>query len=112
MTELVRGVAASVGTKEGTVALLFSIADAFAVFDELTSDTVLVVAEGGPEWTPVLLRVGAIVTDVGGVLSHPAIVARQAGIPCVVGTRIATAVLRNQMRVVVDGSVGVVLSVS
>jgi pyruvate,water dikinase len=111
VTELVRGVSASTGTKEGTVALLLSIADAFAVFSELTADTVLVVPEAGPDWTPVLLKVGAIVTDVGGVLSHPAIVARQAGIPCVVGTRTGTTVLHDQMRVVVDGSAGVVLSV-
>lgn len=92
------------------MALVRSLEDAFARFDTLNSDTVLVVAEGGPDWTPVLLKVGAIVTDMGGVLSHPAIVARQGGIPCVVGTRAATNVLHDGMLVLVDGTNGVVLS--
>lgn len=111
LTELVRGTAASGGVKEGCVAVIHSIEDAISRFDTLSSDTVLVLADGGPDWTPVLLRAGAIVTDMGGVLSHPAIVARQEGIPCVVGTRIGTSVLKEGMLVLVDGGQGRIFSV-
>ena len=52
--------------------------------------------------------IGALVTDVGGVLSHPAIIAREFGIPAVVGTGDATTTLRSGQRVTVDGTRGVV----
>jgi phosphoenolpyruvate-protein kinase (PTS system EI component) len=51
---------------------------------------------------------GALVTDGGGILSHPAIIAREHGIPAVVGTGNATAILRDGQRVTVDGGSGVV----
>ena len=51
---------------------------------------------------------GALVTDSGGILSHPAIIAREHGLPAVVGTGNATAVLKDGQRVTVDGNMGVV----
>jgi phosphoenolpyruvate synthase/pyruvate phosphate dikinase len=56
----------------------------------------------------VLAKLGAIVTDRGGRLSHAAIVAREAGVPAVVGTEIATKAIRDGVLVVVDGTRGVV----
>jgi phosphoenolpyruvate synthase/pyruvate phosphate dikinase len=56
----------------------------------------------------VLPLLGAIVTDRGGQLCHAAIVAREYGIPCVVGTREATKIIEDGMRVKVDGERGVV----
>ena len=47
-------------------------------------------------------------TDSGGILSHPAIVAREYGIPCVVGTRIGTEVIRDGAMITVDGELGIV----
>jgi pyruvate,water dikinase len=51
---------------------------------------------------------GALVTDGGGILSHPAIIAREHGIPAVVGTGHATSVLRDGQQVIVDGGTGVI----
>ena len=59
-------------------------------------------------WTPLFPRAAAVVTDIGAPLSHAAIVARELGIPAVVGCGNATAVIRDGDRVRVDGSAGVV----
>lgn len=61
-----------------------------------------------PAWSVVFPSIGALVTDVGGVLSHPAIIAREFGIPAVVGAEHATTTLRDGQRVTVDGTRGVV----
>jgi pyruvate,water dikinase len=59
-------------------------------------------------WTPLFLRAAAVVTDVGAPLSHAAIVARELGIPAVVGCGDATMRLKTGDRVLVDGSQGTV----
>jgi len=69
---------------------------------------ILVAATTGPSWTPLFATVAAVVTDTGGALSHGAIVAREYGIPAVVGTGIATAVIRDGQMLEVDGGAGVV----
>ncbi len=69
---------------------------------------VLVAAITTPAWTPLFARASAIVTDVGGPLSHGSIVAREYGIPAVLGTGAATNRIRNGQVVTVDGSAGVV----
>ncbi len=56
----------------------------------------------------IIEKARAIVTDLGGLGSHPAIVARELGIPCVVGTKTATQVIETGMEIVVDGTEGVV----
>jgi pyruvate,water dikinase len=61
-----------------------------------------------PAWSVVFPSMGALVTDMGGILSHPAIIAREHGIPAVVGTGNATDVLRDGQTVTVDGTTGVV----
>jgi pyruvate,water dikinase len=67
---------------------------------------VLICATASPAWTPVLGRLAAIVTDMGGVLSHMAIVARELGVPCVVATGNATSVIPAGALVEVDGRSG------
>ena len=59
-----------------------------------------------PAWTPLFGFIGALVTDSGGVLCHGAVVAREYGIPAVVGTRRATQILKDGDRVLVDGTEG------
>jgi pyruvate,water dikinase len=59
-----------------------------------------------PDWVPLMRRAAAIVTDSGGTTSHAAIVSRELGVPCVVGTRTATRTLRDGQLVTVDGGVG------
>jgi pyruvate,water dikinase len=61
-----------------------------------------------PAWTPLFGLVSAVVADSGGPLSHCAIVAREYMIPCVAGTVNGTSVLRDGMRVRVDGNTGIV----
>ena len=70
---------------------------------------VLVAPLTTPAWTPLFARAGGIVTDVGGPLSHGSIVAREYGIPAVLGTGNATKVIDNGQWVTVDGSKGVVV---
>ena len=60
----------------------------------------------GPAWTHLLTAAGAVVTDTGGPLSGPAIIAREHGIPAVLGTNDATAAIRDGARLLVDGDAG------
>ena len=77
-------------------------------FNRLQQGDVLVTRNTGPSFNVVLPLLGAIVTDRGGQLSHAAIVAREYGIPAVVGTREATSTFADGVRVRVDGDNGVV----
>ena len=61
-----------------------------------------------PNFIPAMEKAAAIITDEGGLLSHAAIVSREMGIPCVVGTKIATQVLKDGDRVEVDANKGIV----
>jgi pyruvate,water dikinase len=61
-----------------------------------------------PPWVPLFPLAGAVVSDVGGVLSHSAIVARECGVPAVVGTTIGTTVIKTGQVITVDGNKGVV----
>jgi pyruvate,water dikinase len=70
---------------------------------------VLVAAMTNPEWAPAVRRAGALVTDGGGLTCHGAIVARELGVPCVVGTRVATSRLSDGQVVTVAGEQGLVL---
>ena len=59
-----------------------------------------------PDWLPTIRRAAAIVTDTGGMTCHAAIVAREVGVPCIVGARTATSDLRDGTMVTVDGTHG------
>ena len=103
-TTLVQGLAASHGTACGRVRVLESPDDG----DQLVDGEVLVAVMTSPDWVPTMRRAAALVTDGGGVTCHAAIVSRELGVPCVVGARTATTVLRTGELVTVDGSKGVV----
>jgi pyruvate,water dikinase len=75
---------------------------------EVQPGDVLVCPATSPAWAPVFARVAATVSDVGGIMSHTAIVCREYGMPAVVGTGNAVATLRTGQRVRVDGGSGVV----
>lgn len=100
----VSGIAVSPGVYEGT-ARLVSGPDDFALIQQ---GDVLVTRATSPYFNVVLPLLGAIVTDRGGSLSHAAIVAREYGIPGVVGTREGTSLIKNGARVRVDGNAGAV----
>ena len=85
--------------------MLTSLADAASLND----GDVLVTHMTAPDWLPLMRRAAAIVTDSGGMTCHAAIVSRELGIPCVVGTGEATRKLRDGEIVTVDATRGVVL---
>ncbi|MEV0764756.1 PEP-utilizing enzyme [Nocardia sp. NPDC050435] len=79
---------------------------------ELTAGDILVTVITDPlSFADMIEHAAALVTDRGGLASHPAILARELGIPCVVGTQIGTEVIRDGMRIVVDGATGAVHAV-
>ncbi|NMR29316.1 PEP/pyruvate-binding domain-containing protein [Crystallibacter degradans] len=102
---LVSGTAASAGRAAGRVRVIRSPVD----FGTLVSGEILVCPYTNPSWTPLFQRAAAVVVDAGGLGSHAAIVAREYGIPAVMGTGTGTDVLRDGQQVLVDGSAGLVL---
>jgi phosphohistidine swiveling domain-containing protein len=102
--DLVAGSPGSAGVVEGTV----RVVDHPGTGDRLQPGEILVAVQTDIAWTLLFPRAAAVVTDVGAPLSHAAIVARELGIPAVVGCGNATAVLKTGDRVRVDGSRGIV----
>ncbi len=103
---LLKGQAASPGVVAGTVRILTAPASG----DELKPGEILVAPMTSPDWVPTIRRAAALVTDGGGMTCHAAIVARELGVPCVVGTRIGTTVLHDGQLVTVDATAGRVLA--
>jgi len=101
-TALVSGTPASPGRATGSVRVIHGQHE----FNELQLGEILVAPLTAPGWTPLFTRAAAVVTDVGSVAAHASIIAREFGIPAVVGCGDATARLRTGMRVTVDGSTG------
>jgi rifampicin phosphotransferase len=99
-----QGVPASAGRYQGPVRIIRDQTD----FHRLKPGDVLICSVTTSAWAILFGTAGALVTDIGGVLSHPAIAAREHGLPAVVGTGEATAHLRDGQIVIVDGSTGVV----
>lgn len=101
----IKGIGASPGTAIGFVRLCEEPSD---VAEKFEGDDILVTAMTDPKWTVYMKMAKAIVTNSGGVLCHAAIVARELNIPCVVGTLNATEVLKDGMRIKVDGLTGLI----
>ena len=101
---LVSGAPASPGRATGPVRVIRGPHE----FDDLLPGEILVAPLTAPAWTPLFNRAAAVVTDVGSAASHASIIAREYGIPAVVGCGDATSRLRTGMRVTVDGSKGTV----
>jgi pyruvate,water dikinase len=99
---LVEGLAASAGVAGGRVRVLTTPAEG----SRLQSGEILVAPMTNPDWVPTMRRAAAVVTDGGGMTCHAAIVARELGVPCVVGTGNATSVLHDGDLVTVDGGKG------
>jgi pyruvate,water dikinase len=77
-------------------------------FDKMTPDTILVCTTTTPAWTPLFAQAKGLVTDIGGALAHGSIVAREYGIPAVMGTGAATQRIKNGELIRVDGDSGTV----
>jgi pyruvate,water dikinase len=96
--------AASPGVVEGLARVIFSPAE----IDQVQDGEILVAPLTAPSWAPIFGRIQATVTDVGGMMSHAAIVCREYGLPAVTGTAFGTKRIKTGQRLRVDGSNGTV----
>ncbi|MBN1668144.1 MAG: hypothetical protein JW862_13720, partial [Anaerolineales bacterium] len=103
--EELKGLSASTGYAKGPARLIYSSTD----FDRLQKGDILVTVTTSPAWTPLFGLAAAVVTECGGVTSHASVVAREYGIPAVVGTGCATKIIQDGQWIEVDGQRGVVL---
>ena len=101
---LVSGLGTAPGITTGRVRILHDPSEGHL----LEAGEILVAPMTNPDWVPAIRRAGALVTDSGGMTCHAAIVSRELGVPCVVGTRRATSVLHDGMIVTVDAARGTV----
>ena len=105
MKVLLRGLPASSGRYQGKARVILPTDEN----QKLEIGEILVAAITDPTmYIDIIENAKAIVTDRGGMTSHPAIVSRELGIPCVVGTMSATEVIKSGMEIIVDGDEGVI----
>ncbi|MEM8505016.1 MAG: glycerol-3-phosphate acyltransferase [Cyanobacteria bacterium P01_D01_bin.1] len=104
-TGMLKGIGASVGQVEGTVYVLETLSGNIA---DISTSTILVVPYTDAGWSPLLARIGGLIAEVGGQLSHGAIIAREYGIPAVMNVSDATQKLTTGQRVRIDGQSGTV----
>jgi pyruvate,water dikinase len=100
----IRGFAASAGVVEGIARVLTSVND----IGQMMEGEILVCPVTAPSWAPLFSKIKAAVSDIGGTMSHAAIVAREYGMPAVVGTGQGTKRIRSGQRLRVDGDRGIV----
>ena len=101
---LLKGIGASPGIATGTVKIISDVSE----IDKVKEGDILVTKMTTPDMVPAMKKAAAIVTDEGGLTCHAAIVSRELGTPCVVGTKKATEILKDGMVVTVDGEKGIV----
>jgi pyruvate,water dikinase len=95
------GLPVSAGTAEGRARVILDMADA-----DLEAGDILVTAYTDPSWTPAFVAIKALVTEVGGLMTHGAVIAREYGLPAVVGVEQATRLIRDGQRIRVHGTDG------
>jgi pyruvate,water dikinase len=97
------GLAVSAGTIEGRARVIHDMTEA-----DLEPGDILVTAYTDPSWTPVFVAITGLVTEVGGLMTHGAVIAREFGVPAVVGVVHATRRIRDRQRIRVNGTDGYV----
>ncbi len=103
-SDILKGIPVSPGTVTSPVSLIKSPAE----FDQMQPDSILVCPMTNPAWTPLFAHATGLVTDMGGILGHGSIVAREYGIPAVVGTGTITQRVKHGQKITVDGDAGTV----
>jgi pyruvate,water dikinase len=101
------GLPVSRGTIEGRARVMLDMADA-----ELEPGDILVTTSTDPSWSPLFVAIAGLVTEVGGLMTHGAVIAREYGLPAVVGVEHATRLIRDGQRIRVHGTDGYVQIVS
>jgi len=99
-----KGFAACSGVVEGPARVVRSVSE----IGRIQQGDILVCQVTNPTWSPIFQKIGAAVSDIGGSMSHMAIVAREYGLPAVVGTGKATTLIKDGQRIRVDGGKGTV----
>jgi len=97
------GLPVSAGTVEGRARVILDMAEA-----DLEADDILVTAYTDPSWSPLFVTIKGLVTQVGGLMTHGAVIAREYGLPAVVGVEHATRLIRDGQRIRVNGTDGYV----
>jgi phosphoenolpyruvate synthase/pyruvate phosphate dikinase len=97
------GLAVSAGTVEGRARVILDMAEA-----DLEAGDILVTAYTDPSWSPLFVTIKGLVTQVGGLMTHGAVIAREYGLPAVVGVEHATRLIRDGQRIRVNGTDGYV----
>jgi rifampicin phosphotransferase len=100
-TGVLVGLPVSAGTIEGRARVILDMAEA-----DLEAGDILVTAYTDPSWTPVFLAIAGLVTEVGGLMTHGAVIAREYGLPAVVGVEQATGLIRDGQQIRVNGTDG------
>ena len=101
---LARGMGTSPGVAIGKAVVVRKIDE----LSKVQEDDIIVVRESNPAWTVGMMKASALVSELGGIICHVAIVAREMGIPCVVNVENATQIFRDGMQINVDGEKGVI----
>jgi len=104
MGNIIKGQSASPGRVAGIARVIHGPDE----FNQMRRGDILVAKITTPAWTPLFALAAAVVSDVGGPLSHSSIVAREYQIPAVLGTGVATERIRSGQRIIVDGDLGTV----
>ena len=97
------GLPVSAGTIEGRARVILDLAQA-----DLEAGDILVTAYTDPSWTPLFVAIKGLVTEVGSLMTHGAVIAREYGLPAVVGVEHATQLIRDGQRIRVHGTDGYV----
>jgi pyruvate,water dikinase len=97
------GLPVSAGTVEGRARVILDMAEA-----DLEPGDILVTAHTDPSWSPLFVAITGLVTEVGGLMTHGAVIAREYGLPAVVGVEHATRLIRDRQRIRVNGTDGYV----
>ncbi len=100
----IEGLGASPGVVEGVAKVVFTPDE----FDQVKAGDILVCQMTNPAWTPLFALISGVVCDAGGMVAHPAVMAREFGIPAVIGSSIATRDIKTGDRIRVNGTDGVV----
>ncbi len=101
-TPIVEGYGASPGVASGTVKIIKDLSE----IGKVQKGDILVTRMTSPDYVPAMEKSAAIVTDEGGITCHAAIVSRELGVPCIIATKTATQVLKDNMKITVDATHG------
>lgn len=102
LTPILTGVPASPGIATGPVKIISHTRQ----LKKIQKGDILVAKMTSPDYVPAMKKTAAVVTDEGGLTSHAAIVSRELGVPCIVGTKTATSQLKDGVEITVDGEIG------